>query len=273
VPIGGSQAIADSLADDLRAHGGTIETGIDVTRLDEVREAKAVLLDISVPSLIAIADEQLPDRYVARLRRFRRGQAVCKVDFALSAPVPWTNPDLSRTATIHLGGTRAEIAAAENGVMRGRHPDRPYVLMAQPSLVDGSRAPAGKHVLWAYTHVPNGSTEDRTEAIVRQVERYAPGFRETILASTSRTAAELAIYNPNYPGGDISGGALAFWQLVGRPVVSVSPWRTPVPGVYLCSGSTPPGPSVHGMCGWYAARTALRDVFGIRAMPNLGLDG
>jgi phytoene dehydrogenase-like protein len=193
---------------------------------------------------------------------------VAKVDFALSGPVPWQNDDLRRAGTVHVGGTRAQIARAENAVAAGRYAEEPYVLVSQPSVFDASRAPAGKQVLWAYTHVPKGSTVDQTEAITRQIERFAPGFRDVILASSGRTARNLEDHNPNYVGGDIAAGAITLTQLIRRPVLSTDPWRTPLPGVYLCSSSTPPGPGVHGLCGWLAARSALRNEYGI-AVPDL----
>ena len=269
IPVGGSQAIADALVADLGAHGGKVVLGVEIQDLAEVAGSRAVLLDVGVPGLLDIGGNRLPDRYRKALGRFRYGTGVCKVDFALSAPVPWAHPDLARAGTLHLGGTRAEIAAAENAVLAGKHPERPYVLVTQPSLVDPSRAPAGKHVLWAYTHVPRGSLEDRSEAIVHQIERFAPGFRETILAQRTTLAMEMAAANPNYPGGDIASGAVSMVQMVKRPVLSPAPWRTPLPGVYLCSAATPPGPAVHGMGGYHAMRLALREVFGIEEMPSL----
>ncbi|GMA96072.1 hypothetical protein GCM10025881_28960 [Pseudolysinimonas kribbensis] len=188
---------------------------------------------------------------------------MAKVDLALSAPVPWADPAVASSPTVHLGGTRAEIIASERAVARGTVSDAPYVLVVQPTIADPSRAPAGRHVLWAYIHVPNGSTIDPTELVLRQVERFAPGFRDTILAVSARTAPEVARDNPNDVGGDISGGAATLRQLVRRPVLSPQPWRTPIEGLYLCSSATTPGPSVHGMNGWYAARLALHDRFGI----------
>ena len=269
IPEGGSQAIAVALAADLVAHGGKIVLGVEVNDLGDVAGSRAVLLDVGVPGLLAIAGDRLPGRYRAALNRYRFGPGVCKVDFALSEPVPWAAPDVRQAGTVHLGGTRAEIAAAENAVLAGRHPEQPYVLVTQPSLSDPSRAPAGRHVLWAYTHVPRGSFEDRSEAIVRQIERFAPGFRETILAQRVTLAMEMAEHNPNDAGGDIGAGEISVAQLVKRPVLSSAPWRTPLPGVYLCSAATPPGPSVHGMGGFNAMRLALRDVFGIGEMPDL----
>lgn len=269
IPIGGSQAIVDALADDLRAHGGRIYLDTHVSSLDDVPSARAVLFDVSPRALVSIAGSRLPASYASRLDRFRYGAAVAKVDFALSGPVPWANTDLERAGTVHLGGTRAEIARAEAEVAAGRHSTNPYVLVAQPSVGDASRAPAGKHVLWAYTHVPNGSTLDQADAVTAQIERFAPGFRDLVLATSSRSAADLEAENPNYVGGDIAGGAASFAQLVARPVLSTDPWRTPASGIYLCSASTPPGPGVHGLAGYYAARSALRHEFGITAAPSL----
>ena len=270
-PVGGSQVIADALADELRARGGEIVTDAPVSSLDEVRGSRAVLLDTS-PALLFTAD--LPARYERALRRYRYGSGVAKVDFALDGPVPWANAEVGLAPTVHLGGSRAEIAAAENAVARGYQPGvsgggsgvpaHPYVLVTQPSIADPTRAPAGKQVLWAYTHVPAGSTLDATELVTAEVERFAPGFRDVVLASAASSATELADYNPNYIGGDIYTGELSLWQLLKRPVVSTKPWRTPVDGVYLCSSATPPGPAVHGLNGWWAAKLALRERFGIR---------
>lgn len=269
VPIGGSQAIVDALAADLVAHGGRIETGREVRSLGDLSPAKAVFFDTSVPAMLRIAGSQLPAPRRGALRRFRFGNAAAKVDFALSEPVPWTNAELRRAGTVHIGGTRQEIAAAEGAVSRGRHAERPYVLGASPTVVDPTRAPEGKHVFWAYAHVPAGSDIDQTEAITRQIERFAPGFRDTILASSSRTAVQMAEYNPNYVGGDIAAGAASFWQLLSRPVLSSDPWRMGG-GMYLCSQSAAPGPGVHGMAGWHAARSALRHTYGLPEHVELG---
>ncbi|CAN5538675.1 NAD(P)/FAD-dependent oxidoreductase [soil metagenome] len=271
IPIGGSRSIVDALAADLVAHGGEIVTGVEITSIDELPAAKVVLFDVTPRALSRIAGDRLPDGYRRALDRFRYGNAVAKVDFALSGPVPWTDARLADAATLHVGGTRREMSRSEADVAAGRHPDDPYVLVSQPSPFDPSRAPAGSHVLWAYTHVPRGSTEDRTEAITAKIERYAPGFRDTILASASRTAVEVERHNPNYVGGDIAGGDVTIAQLLARPVLSPTPWRTAARGLYLCSSSTPPGPAVHGLAGYYAAMTALRDEFGVTRRPHLGL--
>ena len=271
VPVGGSQRIADVMADDVRAHGGSITTGMHVTSLDELPRARAVLLDLNPRAMLDLAGDRLPQRYRRRVQRFRFGNAVAKVDFALSGPVPWTNTDLAIAGTLHVGGTRSEIAATEAEVAAGSHSASPYVLVSQPSTVDPGRAPAGQQVLWAYTHVPNGSNIDQTEAVTAQIERFAPGFRDLILATASKTAVQMQQDNPNYVGGDISAGAATFAQLVARPVLSSDPWRTPADGLYLCSSSTPPGPGVHGMAGYYAARSALTHEFGIHTGPSLAI--
>ncbi len=265
-PRGGAQAIADVLADDLRAHGGEIETGVRVDSLraldwGDPEGGDLLLLDASPRLLLTHPD--LPARYARAIGRYRYGAAAAKVDFALDGPVPWANPDVSRTPTVHIGGTRAQVEASENAVAAGRVSDRPYVLAVQPSVLDDSRAPAGGAVLWAYIHVPAGSTFDPTETVTRQVERFAPGFRDRILASRAMTAAQRPAFNPADVGGDILGGAFTLAQTVRRPVVSRTPWRTPVRGVYLASASTPPGPGVTGMPGWFAARQALLDHTGI----------
>lgn len=263
IPVGGSQAIIDAMADDLVEHGGRIETDTAVRSIDELPAARAYIFDTSARALVRIAGERMPTAYGRRLARFRYGNAVAKVDFALSAPVPWQNEHLRRAGTVHVAGTRAELARSEADVAAGRHPDSPYVLVSQPTVLDPTRAPAGKHVLWTYTHVPRGSTVDRTEAITAQLERFAPGFRDTIISSSSETAVEVERQNPNYIGGDIAAGETSVWQLIARPTFSTDPWRTPADGVYLCSSSAVPGPGVHGLGGYYAARSALRHEFGL----------
>jgi phytoene dehydrogenase-like protein len=258
VARGGSQAITDALVAELRAHGGEVVADHEVRDLADLPPASSTLLDITPRQLLALGGDRVPARYRRTLRRYRYGPGVFKVDWALSEPVPWTNPDVRRAGTVHLGGTIAEIADAEAAVLAGRVPDRPFVLFVQATVADPSRAPEGRHTGWGYCHVPNGSTVDRTEAIEAQVERFAPGFRDTILARHTMHAAGMEAYDANYVGGDINGGAGTLRQIFTRPAVSPRPWVTPIPGVYLCSSATPPGGGVHGMCGWHAARAALR---------------
>jgi phytoene dehydrogenase-like protein len=215
-----------------------------------------------------MAGDALSNSYGRRLTRFRYGNAVAKVDYALDGPVPWTNPELAGAVTLHLGGTRAEIVASERNIADGRLSDSPFVLVSQPSVVDATRAPQGKHVLWAYTHVQSGSPENREAVITAQIERFAPGFRDRILASASSSAIEVESHNPNYVGGDIAAGDVSFAQLVARPTLG-DPWTIPIKGVYLCSASTAPGPGVHGMSGFTAAKRALAREFGLRELPSL----
>ena len=229
-----------------------------MTSLREIPSTPITLLDLTPRQVHALDDGRLPARYRRTLERYRYGPGVSKVDWALDGPTPWSNPEIARAATVHLGGTTAEIAAAELDVQRGRHPERPFTLFVQPTLFDPARAPAGKHTAWAYCHVPSGSTVDMTDAIEAQVERFAPGFRERILARHTMSATAMERYDANYVGGDINGGVTDLRQFFARPRLSLHPWATPVPGLYLCSSSTPPGGGVHGMCGWHAARLALR---------------
>lgn len=273
IPRGGSQSIADALTADFEAHGGRVVPDTEVTTLAELPKASAYLFDGTPSALLRLAGDALTGRYRTALEDFRYGNGVAKIDFALSDPVPWANADVREAGTVHLGGRRSAIARAERQVAAGIHPDDPYVLVSQPTVFDPTRAPQGKHVLWAYTHVPAGSDQDRAEPVIRQIERFAPGFRDTILATSSRSAQDMERYNPNYIGGGIAAGSPDLMQLVRRPVVSFDPWRTSAPGVYLCSASTPPGPGVHGLAGWYAARSALRHSFGIRSAPDLSIDG
>ncbi|PJJ71843.1 phytoene dehydrogenase-like protein [Diaminobutyricimonas aerilata] len=262
VPVGGSQAIADALLGELLARGGELVLDHEVSTLEELPPSRVTLLDLSPRAFVRLAGDRLSPAAAAPYRRFRYGNGVAKVDYALSGPVPWAAAGVDRTATVHLGGSRAEIAASEREVFRGRHPESPYVLVSQPTLFDRTRAPEGRHTLWAYTHVPAGSTVDREDAVTAQIERFAPGFRDLVLATSSRTAADLERENPNYVGGDIAAGDVSLAQLLARPVAASDPWRTPVDGVYLCSSSTAPGPGVHGLAGWHAARAALRREFG-----------
>ncbi|MBO1753717.1 NAD(P)/FAD-dependent oxidoreductase [Allobranchiibius sp. CTAmp26] len=271
VPIGGSQTIADALAADFEAHGGRIVTGTRVRSLSELESYDTVVLDVSTSALAAMGADRLPARYVSALRRFRRGNGVAKMDLALAGPVPWTDPELRRTPTIHLGGTREQIAASERQVGRSRLPDRPYVLLVQPSVIDPTRAPAGKATLWAYTHVPYDCPVDRTEVMLDMVQEYAPGIRDLILARSATPASRFADVSPNFAGGDFATGAVTMTQMIKRPIVSRTPWRTPLAGIYLGSSATSPGPAVHGLSGWYAACTALHDRYGLGA-PELGID-
>jgi phytoene dehydrogenase-like protein len=257
-PRGGSQRLADALAAYLRSLGGEIETCRRVESLAELGDTPAVLLDVTPRQMVAMAGEALPDNYRRRLERYRYGPGVFKVDWALDGPIPWRAEQCARSATVHLGGTLEEIVASEREPWRGSVSERPYVLLAQQSLFDPSRAPEGRHSAWAYCHVANGSTIDMTERIENQVERFAPGFRGRILARSALGPAQLEAHDANLVGGDINGGAADLRQLFTRPVARRSPYTTPLPGVFICSASTPPGGGVHGMCGLHAARAALR---------------
>ncbi|MGP3930945.1 phytoene desaturase family protein [Nonomuraea sp. KM88] len=249
---GGSQVLADALVAELRSLGGEAVTGHRVHRLAEL-DAPAIVLDVTPRQLMSMAD--LPGGYLRRLRRFRHGPGVFKLDWALDGPVPWRDPAVAGAGTVHLGGTLEEIVLSEAETAAGRHSPRPYVLLVQPYAADPTR---GGHTLWAYCHVPHGSDVDMTDAVESQIERYAPGFRDRVLARHAMGPAALEAANPNLVGGDISGGLASLGQFVRRPVWSPAPWRTPLPGVFLCSSSTPPGPGAHGMGGWQAARLALR---------------
>ncbi len=255
---GGSQRIADAMSAHLSSLGGEVRTSRPVGSLDELPSARAVLLDVTPRQLDAIAGDRLSRPYRRALRRYRYGPGVCKVDWALDAPIPWSAPACERAATIHVGGELDEIAASERAVNGGEVPGRPFVLLAQQTPFDPTRAPAGAHTAWAYCHVPNHSGADMSERIEAQVERFAPGFRKVIRARNVIRAPELARYNPNYVGGDISGGLQDMRQALARPVPRLVPYATSARGIYICSSSTPPGGGVHGMCGYLAARAALR---------------
>lgn len=257
-PCGGAQRITDALVSLFRSLGGDVVTGAPVTSLDELPPSRLILCDVTPAQLLALAGDRLPPRYRGALAHWRYGPAAFKVDWALSAPIPWTAPGCARAGTLHLGGTLAEVAASERAPWRGEHVERPFVLLAQPSLFDSTRAPEGKHTAWAYCHVPNGSTLDVTDRIERQVERFARGFRDLVLARSVMSPAMLEQRNPNLVGGDIAGGANDLRQLIARPALRLVPYATPLPGLYLCSSSTPPGGGVHGMCGYLAARAALK---------------
>ena len=259
---GGSAGITDALLAELQRLGGTVVTGQPIDSLSELPPSTVVLLDTSPRGLTELAGDALPARYERSLRRFHYGPGVCKVDWALSGPVPWTAEACRLAGTLHLGGTLAEVAASESDVNSGKHPERPYCIVVQPGVADRTRAPSGQETLWAYCHVPSGSTVDMTGAIEAQIERFAPGFSDLVLDRATMTAAEEERHNPNYVGGDIAGGAATLRQTLFRPTIQWNPYRTPLDRVYLCSASTPPGGGVHGMCGVYAARTALHDHLG-----------
>jgi len=264
IPRGGSQAISKALENYLRELGGRIEINRRVETLDTLPKSRAVLLDVSAWQFIRIAGKRLPTVYRRRLEKFRHAPGIFKIDYALSSPIPWKAEACKRAGTIHLGGAIDEIATAERDVSRGRIPERPFTLVAQQSLFDDTRAPRGQHTLWAYCHVPFDCKIDMSERVESQIERFAPGFRDCILARHRMSAVDLEKSNPNLAGGDINGGAANLGQLIARPIFSPTPYRTPLPGIYLCSASTPPGGGVHGMCGYHAARAALREVFGKR---------
>jgi phytoene dehydrogenase-like protein len=272
---GGSQRVADALAAYLRDLGGEIVTGRTITSLDELPPSRAILADVTPRQLLAMAGGRLPEGYAQRLKRFRYGPGVFKIDFALDGPIPWSNPECLRASTVHVGGALPEVATGERMVWNGAPPEHPFVLLAQQSLFDETRAPAGKHTAWAYCHVPHGSDVDMTERIEAQIERFAPGFRDRILAKHTMTARQMEAYNANYVGGDINGGLADLTQLFTRPIITpniANPYATPTPGLYLCSSSTPPGGGVHGLCGYFAAQAALTTVFGRREMELDGLE-
>lgn len=263
--VGGSQSVADALISCLRGLGGRVETGSPVRSLAELPPSRVVLLDLTPRQVLSVAGDRLPARYRRRLERYRYGAGVFKMDWALDGPVPWTDHRCREAGTLHLGGTLGEVASAEDDVVHGRHPDRPYVLLVQATVMDRGRAPAGRHTLWAYCHVPHGSTVDMSGRMEAQIERFAPGFRDRVLARHVSTPADLERSNANLVGGDINGGVQDLRQLYARPAWRVDPYSTPDPSLYLCSSSTPPGGGVHGMSGYWAARSALRAAFGQRA--------
>ncbi|MBK5188951.1 MAG: NAD(P)/FAD-dependent oxidoreductase [Gemmatimonadaceae bacterium] len=259
IPEGGAQRVADALASYLRSLGGEIVTDAPVRSLREIPDAQSILLDVTPKQAIAIAGDRFTSSYRHALERYRQGSGVCKVDWALSRPVPWRDRECAEAGTLHLGGTLDEIAQSEAAPWRGEHAEKPYVLVAQPSLFDATRAPPGRHILWGYCHVPNGSSVDMSDRIEAQIERFAPGFRDCILQRRVTLASELHLNNANLLGGDIGGGANTLRQLFFRPTMSLTPYATSVKGLYLCSSSTPPGAGVHGLCGMFAARAALAD--------------
>ncbi|MFA6916902.1 MAG: NAD(P)/FAD-dependent oxidoreductase [Parachlamydiales bacterium] len=258
-PEGGSQKLANALAAYYSFLGGQIFTGHFITSLDELPPSKTILCDISPKQLLDIAGDRLPSKYKQKLQAYRYGPGVCKVDWALNAPIPWKSKECQKAGTIHLGGEAESIILSEKEVWEGKHPEKPYVLIAQQSLFDLTRAPQGKHTAWGYCHVPRGSERDMTQQIEGQIERFAPGFRDCILARHVIKASEMENYNPNYVGGDINGGVQDIYQLFKRPTSYFNPYSTPVKGLYLCSSSTPPGGGVHGMCGYHAAQAVLKN--------------
>ncbi|MNY17375.1 Phytoene desaturase (neurosporene-forming) [compost metagenome] len=261
VPAGGSQAIANALAAYFLSLGGKIETGRYVKSLNELPSSKAVLFDVTPRQLLEIAGHKFSALYKWQLNRYRYGMGVFKIDWALDGQIPFSAAGARGAGTLHLGNTFEEIVTSEQLSAQGKYPEKPFVLLAQQSLIDPLRAPEGKHTAWAYCHVPNGSVRDMTEAIEKQVERFAPGFRDLIIGRHTMNTQQMQHYNPNYIGGDINGGIIDLGQLFTRPALRSSPYRTSAKGLYICSSSTPPGGGVHGMCGYHAARRALADIF------------
>ena len=260
IPRGGSQRIADALAGYLRSLGGEIQTDAEVTTLADLPPHRALLLDLTPPQVLHLAGDRFSGLYRRELRGYRFGPGVFKLDLALDGPIPWANPELAQAGTVHLAGTLPELVRAERSVAHGRVAPKPFTLVAQPSLFDPSRAPDGQHVVWAYCHVPNGSPADMTDAILGQLERFAPGVSSHVIGRSALGPAELEAYNANYVGGDINGGLQNLWQLWTRPAIRLDPYSTPDPGIFICSSSTPPGGGVHGLCGYFAAQSALRGV-------------
>ena len=264
VPKGGSKQIANALSSYFLSIGGKIETGMPVRSMKDIPASNVVLFDLTPKQILEIAGERFSPIYSWQLRRYRYGMGVFKIDWALDGPVPFTAPECCKAGTVHLGNTFEEIAMGEEMTNAGVLPEKPFVLLAQQSLFDPLRAPEGKHTAWAYCHVPNGSEKDMTQAIENQVERFAPGFKDLILAKHTMNTREIEAYNPNYIGGDINGGVIDIGQLFTRPVLRSSPYRTSAKGIYICSSSTPPGGGVHGMCGYNAAKQVLKDIYNIK---------
>lgn len=263
IPVGGSRSIARALGDYFVDLGGTIECNTYVKSLSELPSSHAVLFDVTPQQLLKIAGHKFSKLYQWQLNRYRHGMGVFKVDWALDGPIPFKAAEATLSGTVHLGNSFEEIAYSEKITSKGKHPDRPFVLLAQQSRFDRTRTPEGKEAVWAYCHVPNGSEVDMTDRIENQIERFAPGFKDRILEKHTMNTSELEVYNPNYIGGDINGGIIDIGQLFTRPALRLSPYKTSAKGLYICSSSTPPGPGVHGMCGYFAAKTALKQVFNI----------
>ena len=258
IPRGGSQKIVDALAAYFLSLGGEIITGVEVKSIDSLPPAKVILCDIAPRQLLRIAGDYLSNSYQWQLKRYRYGPGIFKIDYALNGPIPWKAEECLRAGTVHIGGSFSDVAASERAVAKGEHPEKPFVLVAQQSLFDTCRAPEGKHTAWVYCHVPNGSTFDMTERIEAQIERFAPGFRDLILAKSTMNSLEYERYDANYIGGDINGGVQDLRQLFTRPAIRLDPYTTPAKNIFICSSSTPPGGGVHGLCGYYAAHAALR---------------
>jgi len=269
LPVGGSQAITDALVNDLRAHGGRLELDAPVRTLRDLPSSRAQVFDTSASGLANIAGDRLPAGYRRALRRFPFGAGAAKVDFVLSGPVPWADPEVRRAGTVHLGGTRPDMVAAEAEIAAGRHPEHPMMLVSDPTVVVPERGSGGLRPLWTYVHVPHGSTVDMAAVVQAEIERYAPGFGDVVVARHSTPAAGMTEHNANLVGGNLSVGEVSTWRMIARPTLRWNVHRVPVPGMYLCSSAAVPGPSVHGMGGWHAARRVLRDVFGIRQRPDL----
>ncbi|WP_126973363.1 phytoene desaturase family protein [Gynurincola endophyticus] len=264
IPKGGSQSIANAMEQYFLSLGGKIQTGTPVKNLGQLPSAKAILFDLTPKQVLEIAGESFSSLYRWQLSKFKYGMGVFKMDFAVDRPVPFINQLCNQASTVHIGGTFEEIQESESDIWKGKHPEKPFVLLAQSSMFDDTRAPEGKHTIWAYCHTPHGSTTDMSVAIENQIERFAPGFRKTILAKNTINSKQLEAYNANYIGGDINGGVLNITQLVNRPALRFSPYKTSAKGMYICSSSTPPGGGVHGQCGFHAAKQALRDLWRIK---------
>ncbi len=269
VPKGGSQSISNALCSYFESLGGTIETNVNIEHRDQLPASRAVLFDVTPKQLLKITGDSFSPLYKWQLNRYRYGMGVFKIDWALREPIPFKAAACRQAGTIHLGNTFDEIKNSEQQTSDGKIAEKPYVLLAQQSLLDATRAPSGRHTAWAYCHVPNGSQVDMTAAIEQQVERFAPGFRETILARNTMNTVQVERYNSNYIGGDINGGVLDITQLFTRPTITLSPYRTSAKGIYICSSSTPPGGGVHGMCGYHAAKRALKDIFQLKETIGL----
>lgn len=261
MPCGGTQNLANALASYFRSLGGDILLNTNIENFDAIPPARAIFFDLTPKQILKIMGDRFPERYTNSLKKYRYGPGVFKMDWALSHPIPWKSEECAKAGTVHLGGTLEEIAESERQVWEGKIPQNNFIILAQPTLFDPSRAPEGKHVAWAYCHVPNGSGIDLTKQIEAQIEQYAPGFIDCIIGRSTKTAIELEQYNPNYVGGDINGGVEDIYQLFTRPTARFNPYSTPLKGIYICSSSTPPGGGVHGMCGFHAAQSVLRTLF------------